>query len=156
MSDGLGNDELDDFTIEDQLDLLRSNALALALGTVSFLRSRGIAASEWASHLGMIFARGWDTDERWTPEEFLDATIVNLAAFGGETMQAEFGDEDATALIARFPDQERVAALELDQVDGDVLYELIAPIAHACGLEYRWQRQGEHVRLTIQAGAVAQ
>ena len=149
MSDGTENQELIDFTAEDQLELLRSNALAMALGTISFLRAQGIPATEWAAELGAIFARGWDTDDPWNPEDFLDATIVNLTAFGGEAVQAEFGDDEAFALIAHFPDHERIVSLGLDQVEGDVLFDLIAPIAAACGVEYAWQREGEHVRVTV-------
>jgi hypothetical protein len=149
MSDELDNDEILEFTTDDQLDLLQSNTLALALGTISFLRSQGIPATEWTNELGTIFARGWDTEETWTPEDFLDATIINLRAFGGEAIQAEFGDDEATALIARFPDVERCAALGLENVDGDILFEVITPIARACGLRYRWQRDGENVRVTV-------
>ena len=156
MSDGAAREDLIEFTIEDQLELLRSNALALALGTISFLRLQGIPATEWATELGAIYARGWDTDEPWTPEDFLDATIVNLTAFGGEAVQAEFGDDEAFALIADFPDYGRIESLGLDQVEGDVLFDLIAPIASACGLQYAWQREGEHVRVSVRTGTRAQ
>ena len=149
MTDESASDELLEFTDGEQLELLRSNTLALALGTISFLRSQGIPGSEWTSELGAIFARGWDTDGIWTPEDFLDATIINLTAFGGEAVQAEFGDDEATAVIAHFPDPERVAALELDRIDGDVLFDLITPIARACGIRYQWQRDGDHVHVTV-------
>lgn len=156
MSDELENDDNLEFTADDQLDLLQSNTLALALGTISFLRSQGIPATEWTNELGAIFARGWDTDDAWTPEDFMDATILNLTAFGGEAIQAEFGDDEATALIARFPEVERCAALGLEKVDGDILYEVITPIAQACGLRYRWQRDGENVRITVIRAGEAQ
>lgn len=63
-------DDLVEFTVEDQLELLRSNTLALAAGTISFLRTQGIPATEWTAYLGEIFARGWDTDEPWSAEDF--------------------------------------------------------------------------------------
>jgi hypothetical protein len=149
MSVDQENDDFLEFAAEDHLDLLQSNTLALALGTISFLRSQGIPATEWTNELGTIFARGWDTDEPWAPEDFMDATILNLTAFGGEAIQAEFGDDEATALISRFPDVERCAALGLENVDGDILFEVITPIARACGLRYRWQREGENVRIAV-------
>ena len=149
MADGQHENEELEFGAEEQLELLRSNTLAMAYGTIAFLQEQGVPATTWVEALGETFARGWDTEETWTPEEFLDATILNLAAFGGEAIQAEFSDDEATALIAYFPDPDRIAELGLDDVEGDLLYELITPIARACGVRYRWQRDGEHVRIRI-------
>lgn len=144
-------DEADglDYAPEDYLDLLRSNTLALALGTISFLRKRGIPASEWTNELGSAFARGWDTDQPWTPEEFLDATLVNLAAFGGEATQAEFAEDSATALIRNFPALERLEGMGLEHVNGDILFDLITPIAEACGVRWTWERAGDGVRVQV-------
>jgi hypothetical protein len=141
--------DLNQYTAEDYLDLLRSNVLAMAAGTMAFLRERAIPATDWAASLGEVFARAWDTDQTWSPEDFLDATIINLTAFGGEAIQAEFGEEEATALIADFPAIERVAGLALGDVEADLLYDLIGPIARACGLTYDWLRDGENVRITV-------
>lgn len=149
MSVDQSNDDQLDFTAETQLDLLQSNTLALAVGTIAFLRRQGIPASDWTRELGSFFAKGWDTDETWTAEDFMDATILNLTAFGGEAIQAEFGDDEATAVIAQFPDMDRIAGLGLDEFNGDVLFDLITPIADACGVQYRWQRDGEHVRISV-------
>jgi hypothetical protein len=143
------DEESFEFTAEDQLELLRSNTLAMALATVSFLRKQGIDARAWAAELGAVFARGWDTEEAWSPEEFLDATIVNLTTFGGEARQAEFSDDEATARIHSFPDPARIEGLGLDQVDGDILFDLIAPIAAACQLRWSWQREGDAVLVRV-------
>ena len=142
-------DDLVEFTVEDQLELLRSNTLALAAGTIAFLRSRAIPATEWTAYLGEVFARGWDTAETWSPEDFLESTIVSLGAFGGEAIQAEFGDDDASAVIARFPDLERLSGLGLDGVDVDLLFDLIGPIATACGIAYEWWRTGDQIRIEV-------
>jgi hypothetical protein len=155
VTDIRATDDLDDFGVEDQLDLLRSNTLALAVGTISFLRTQGIPATDWTAYLGSIFARGWDTDQPWSPEDFLDATILSLSAFGGEAVQAEFGDEDATARIAGFPDLERIEGLGLGEVDADIVFDLIGPIAHSCGVHYEWWRDGEHIRIQVRALAPA-
>jgi hypothetical protein len=155
VADGQHENEELEFGAEEQLELLRSNTLAMAYGTIAFLQGQGIPATAWVEELGEIFARGWDTEESWTPEDFLDATLLNLAAFGGEAIQAEFGDDEATALISDFPAPDRIAELGLDDVEGDLLYELITPIARACGVRYRWQRDGENVRIRIRPGAAS-
>ena len=147
-------DDLVEFTVEDQLELLRSNTLALAAGTISFLRTQGIPATEWTAYLGEIFARGWDTDEPWSAEDFLESTIVSLGAFGGEAVQAEYGDDDASAVIAGFPDLERIGGLGLEDIEADILFDLIGPIAAACGIAYAWWRTGDQIRIQVSPLAV--
>lgn len=150
-----GEQDLEEYSAEEQLELLRSNTLALQIGTMSFLASRGIDPKEWVAALGATFVLGWDTSEPWSPEEFLDATIVNLTTFGGESVQAEYGDDEATAAIEHWPDVERLEGMGLDDVDGDLLFGLIGPIAAACGLDWSWRREGRqvHVRVVPRAAA---
>ncbi len=160
MTEQTEHDEIDDqdemleFTPEDQLELLRANTLAMALATVSFLEKNGLSASDWANELGTVFARGWDTEETWTPEDFLDATIVNLTTFGGEAVQAEFADDFATAVIHHFPDLEILEGMGLEHVDGDIMFDLITPIATACGVSWTWERVEDAVQVrVVPAGA---
>ena len=150
-----GEQDLEEFSAEEQLELLRSNTIALQIGTMSFLKAKGIEPGEWVNALGGIFALGWDTSEPWSPEEFLDATIVNLTTFGGESVQAEYGDDEATAAIEHFPDVERLEGMGLDDVDGDLLFDMIGPIAVACGLSWSWRREGEQVRVRVVPGSAA-
>jgi hypothetical protein len=124
------------------------------LATVSFVRKNGLSSGDWAGELGTVFARGWDTSEPWTPEEFLDATIVNLTTFGGEATQAEFADDFATAQIHGFPDVARLEGMGLEGVDGDIMYDLITPIARACGVEWTWERAGDHVLVRVASAGV--
>ena len=149
LLDPAAADSPDGYTAEDYLDLLRSNVLALAAGTIAYLQSRGIAVGDWTRTLGEIFARGWDTAEPWSPDGFLEATVINLAAFGGEAIQSEYSDDESWALISGFPDRDRLAGLGLDKVEPDLLYDLIEPIAAACGVRYAWRREGDQVRITV-------
>jgi hypothetical protein len=130
---------------EDLLECLRGNSIAMFLATIRFLEARDIPAGEWIDALGAMYLHGWDLDQEWTPETFLEGVLFNLEAFGGEAVQAEFGDDNASAVIAHFPDPERVEYLGLDDVDGDVIYDVIEPIAAACGLDWTWRREGDRV-----------
>lgn len=148
MSDHQANgftDSDDEVSAEDLLDLLQSNTLAMLLATIRFLEERQIRAGEWVDELGATFVKGWDLSEEWTPEDLLQAVLVNLACFGGEAVQAEYADDQASAVIEQFPDPDRVADLGLDDVNGDVLFDLVRPIAAACGLDWSWRREGERV-----------
>jgi hypothetical protein len=144
QSNGFADSD-DEVSAEDLLDLLQSNTLAMSLATIRFLEERQIPVGEWVDALGAMFVKGWDLSEEWTPEDLLQAVLVNLASFGGEAVQAEYADDQATAVIERFPDSERVADLGLDNVNGDILLDLVRPIAAACGLDWSWRRDGERI-----------
>lgn len=139
------------YTPEDLLDLLRSNQLATVLGTISFLQEQGISVADWSTYLGGVFARGWDVNEVWSAEDFLDATIINLSVLGGEVSEAESAGDVATAVVAYLPDFDRVEGMGLEQINGDVIFDTIAPIAHACGLTWSWNRDGDIVRVRVAA-----
>jgi hypothetical protein len=152
MSDHQANgfaDSDDEVSAEDLLDLLQSNTLAMSLATIRFLEEHQIPVGEWVAELGATFVRGWDLSEEWTPEDLLQAVLINLASFGGEAVQAEYADDQATAVIEHFPDPDRTVDLGLDDVNGDVLLDLIRPIAAACGLDWSWRREGDRILAEI-------
>ena len=142
------DDELT-FTTEDELELLRGSSLAILLATIKFLKARGIDPADWAAALSQTFAKGWDTSEPWTPEEFLDAVLLNIGAFGGEATVAQYEEESARARVVTFPDHSRVEGMHLEKVEGDVLFDLFAAVAKACGLRWETKREGEAVWLTV-------
>lgn len=148
MSDGRldGYEDGDEEVLaEDLLECLRANSIAMFLTTIRFLDERQIPAGEWIDTLGATYVRGWDLDQEWTPETFLGDILFNLEAFGGEAVETEYSDDTARAVIDRFPDPERVEYLGLDDIDGDVIFDVIRPIAAACGLDWSWRRDGERV-----------
>lgn len=150
MAEGQQNgfeDSDDEVTAEDLLECLRSNAMALFLGTIRFLEARTILVGDWIDELGATFVLGWDLSVAWTPETFLQDILYNLAAFGGEAVQSEYGEDNASAVIEGFPNPERVEYLELNDVNGDVIFDLIRPIAAACGLDWSWRREGDRILL---------
>ena len=77
-----------EYTDAELLEQARGNAQALILGTISFLKARGVSPEDWAAALGETFSRGWGDPRPWDAGEFLDAMLTNLRAFG-----ANFGHE---------------------------------------------------------------
>ena len=123
------------------------------LATIRFLQERGVDLTDWTRSLSESFARGWDTQEPWAPEEFIDAVLLNLQAFGAESPMSEYTDTVARARITEFPDYERVAGMGLESVPGDVLFDLFGSVADACGLSWTWQREGEGVWIEAQTNS---
>jgi hypothetical protein len=138
--------EVDDelaFTTDDELELLRGSSLAIVVATIKFLGERNIPLGDWTTFLGSAFVGGWDTSEPWSPEEFIDAVLLNLGAFGAESTIAEYDDTSARARIENFPDLARLDGMGLENVRADVLFDLFAGVATACGLIWTWTRDGE-------------
>jgi hypothetical protein len=139
------------FTTDDELELLRGSSLAIILATIRFSQERGVDLREWTTSLSRAFAGGWDVSEPWSPEEFIDAVLLNLQAFGADSPMAEYEDDSARARITAFPDYDRVEGMGLGDVPGDVLFDLFSEVAAACGLRWSWQRDEEGVWIEARA-----
>jgi hypothetical protein len=146
--DGFEDGE-DEVSADDLLECLRGNSIAMFLATIRFLEARDIPTGEWIDALGAMYVHGWELDQEWTPETFLGDILYNLEAFGGEAVEAEYGDDNARAVIERFPDPERVEYLGLADIDGDAIYDVIRPIAAACGFDWSWRRDGDRVAVEV-------
>ena len=147
--------EVDDslaFTTDDELELLRGSSLAIILATIKFLQARGIDLSEWTTSLSIAFAGGWDVSEPWSAEEFIDAVLLNLQAFGAESPMAEYDDDSAKARITAFPDYERVEGMGLGDAPGDAVFDLFGEVAKAVGLTWSWQRDDDCVWIEARSG----
>ena len=134
---------------EDLLECLRANSIAMFLATIRFLEERQIPVGEWIATLGATYVNGWDLSQEWTPETFLEDILYNLEAFGGEAVETEYSDDTARAVIDRFPDPERVEYLGLEDIDGELIFDVIRPIAAACGFDWSWRRDGDRVVVEV-------
>ena len=148
--------EIDDslaFTTDDELELLRGSSLAIMLATIRFLQEKRIDLAEWTSALSREFAKGWDTSETWSADEFIDAVLLNLQAFGADAPVAEYEDESANARVELFPDYDRVDGMGLADVPGDVLFDLFGEVARVCGIQWSWRRDGDAVLIEARTGS---
>ena len=78
--------------------------------------------------------------------------MLNAVSVGGELRSFTGDDTSAKALIAGWPGDELLDALQLTQGDGDRLWNAFAPIMEHLGIRYGWQREGEAVRMTFEVG----
>jgi hypothetical protein len=140
------------FTTDDELELLRGSSLAIMLATIRFLQERGVDLGEWTTYLSKAFAGGWDVSEPWSAEEFIDAVLLNLQAFGADSPMAEYDDDSARARITAFPNYDRVEGMGLRTVPGDVLFDLFGEVARSCGLTWSWTRDEDGVWIEARAG----
>lgn len=138
-----------DFASEEIREAAQGNATGFALGTIAYLRQRGLPVEEWPALLGRVFAAWWDQ----LPQKDL-ATIARVAALQpvslGATVRSPSSDERrAEMVITAWPPQESLAAFGLSQADADVLWQTFEPIAQHLGLHFAMQRDGEDLRLTF-------
>jgi len=135
---------------EELLEQAQANAQALLLGTVAFLRDRGIDTHAWATALGASFGRGWGEPRPWDAAEFLDAMLTNYRALGAEVLVARLETERAEATLGPFPDPDLCALVGVAPAEADAFHGAPAAIAAPRGLAWRWVRDGEDVHLLVE------
>ena len=132
------------------LEQAQANAQALLLGTVAFLRDRGIDGGAWAAALGASFGRGWGEPRPWEAAEFLDAMLTNYRALGAEVLAVRLGADLAEATLGPFPDPDLCALVGVAPALADAFHDAPAAIAASRGLAWRWVRDGEDVHLLVE------
>ncbi|HZS86513.1 MAG TPA: hypothetical protein VFE42_03350 [Chloroflexota bacterium] len=138
-----------DFASEEIREAAQGNATGFALGTIAYLKQRGLPVEAWPALLGRVFSAWWDQ----LPQKDL-AMIARVAALQtvslGATVQSITADETrAEVVITAWPPQDSLAAFGLSQADADVVWQTFAPIALRLGLRFAMRRDGEDMRLTF-------
>ena len=136
-----------DFAPEEIREAAQGNATGFALGTIAYLRQRGLPVDEWPALLGRVFAAWWDQ----LPQKDL-ATLARVAALQtvslGATVRSLSSNETrAEVVITAWPPPESLAAFGLTQADADVVWQTFAPIAAQLVLRFALRREGEDMRL---------
>lgn len=138
-----------DDTTEELLEQSQANAQAILLATLAFLRSREISLASWAAAVGETLNRAWDEPEPWEAGEFLDAMLTNFRSLGATVVSADFGEDQATATLADFPDLDLCDVLGVEPAVAAHIYDLAAPIASARGLQWTWTHTGDQVQIAV-------
>jgi len=139
-----------EYEVAELLEQAQANAQALLLGTVGFLRDRGVDGGDWAAALGASFERGWGAPRPWEAAEFLDAMLTNYRALGAEVLAVRLGAELAEATLGPFPDPDLCALVGVSPAEADAFHDAPAAIAAPRGLSWRWVRDGEDVHLRVE------
>lgn len=142
---------VDDYTDEELLELSAFNVQALFLGTVQALGNIHGALDDWRSGIAEVFARGWDLNRTWRPEEILDALLTNYRSFGAEIIEVDLSTDPPTAVIAELPDLELAESLGLDPSQVSELFEIGSLIVQRLGGSLDWTIDEEtgDVRLSV-------
>jgi hypothetical protein len=143
-----------DDTPEELLEQAQANAQAIVLATLAFLQSLDIPLASWAAAVGETLSRAWDEPEPWEAGEFLDAMLTNFRSLGATVVSAEFGEDQATATLASFPDPDLCALLGVEPAVAAHIYDLAAPIASARGLHWIWTRAEDQVQITVRRASL--
>ena len=75
---------------------------------------------------------------------------LNAVSVGCELRSLSGDDTSAQVLLAGWPGEDLLSALQLAQDDGDRLWNAFEPIMDNLGIRYAWQREGEAVRMTFE------
>jgi hypothetical protein len=139
-----------EFTQEDLLSHARGNATAFVLTAFAHLKEQGQDQDEYVAFFGRWVAPGWEQMRGRGVAEVAREAVLNVVSVGA-TLRSFTGDDTrAEALVAGWPGDELLDALQLTQGDGDRLWSAFEPIMDNLGIRYGWQREGDAVKMTFE------
>ncbi len=108
-----------------------------------------IAVDEYVAFFGRWVAPGREQMRGRPVSDVAREAALNAVSVGCELLSFT-DDTSAQVLLAGWPGEELLSALQLAQDDGDRLWNAFAPIMDNLGIRYAWQREGEAVRMTFE------
>ena len=139
-----------EFTQEELFSHAQGNATAFVLTAFAHLKERGLDPDEYVAFFGRWVAPGWEEMRGRPVAEVAREAALNVVSVGGELRALSGDDTSAEALIAGWPGEDLLSALQLRQSDGDRLWSAFEPIMDNLGIRYAWQREDEAVRMTFE------
>ena len=138
------------FTQEDLLSHAQGNATAFVLTAIAYLKERGLDPDEYVAFFGRWVAPGWEEMRGRPVSDVAREAALNAVSVGCELRSLSGDDTSAQVLLAGWPGEDLLSALQLAQDDGDRLWNAFEPIMDNLGIRYAWQREGEAVRMTFE------
>ncbi len=138
------------FTQEELFSHAQGNATAFVLTACAFLKERGLDPEEYVAFFGRWVAPGWEQMRARPVADLAREAALNAVSVGGELRSLSGDDTSAEVLVAGWPGEELLSALQLTQGDADRLWNAFEPIMGNLGIRYAWQREGEAVRMTFE------
>ena len=137
------------FTDEEVLQHAQGNFNYFHLASIAFLKDQALSPAEYIAWMGDRVAVLWEVLREGGALATARMAALNWVSVGS-TLRSLSGDEaKAEAVVSGWPPADVLSFFELSQADGDTLCGLLEPIAAHLGLQYRWKREGDAVRMTF-------
>jgi hypothetical protein len=145
----MSEDERTAFTDDEILYWAQMNFTYLFLGTLAFLKNHSLSPEDYVNSLARQFAAGWEPLRSGGPAEVARAAALN-AVSTGSTLRSLSGDaEMGEAVVEGWPSAEALSFFGQTRSDAEVLWNIFEPIAAHLGLHYKWEREGDAIRMTF-------
>lgn len=131
---------LTDFSDEELLELSQMNAQALLMAGVLALGDDEATLQTWIEGVAEVMTRGWDTTQKWYPNQIMDALLTNYRTYGGWVIEADLQDARAAAIVADIPDLALAESLGATDREADVLFRIGEHIVTRLGGRMHWKR----------------
>ena len=138
------------FTQEELSSHAQGNATAFILTAIAYLKDRGLDPDEYVAFFGRWVAPGWEQMRGRPVSDVAREAALNAVSVGCELRSLSGDDTSAQVLLAGWPGEDLLSALQLAQDDGDRLWNAFEPIMDTLDIRYGWRREGEAVRMTFE------
>ncbi len=133
------------FSPEQLYEQAQGNATALVLGTVAFLKERGVDVGEWSADFGRRVAPGWEELRGQGAHGVMEIVALNFVSVGGSLQSLTGDDNQADAVFEGWPPQEMLDLFNLSQSAAEPFWESLRPIAQYLGFNCDLRRDGTRV-----------
>ena len=138
-----------EFTSEQLYEQAQGNATAFILSTISFCKEQHYPIEEWVTHVGNLFASGWESVKGQGAKAALEAAVLNFVSVGGSLRSFSGDDSKAEAILTDWPPSDLLEVFGLTIEDVDAFNDIFAPIATWLHLHYTWHREGNQLTITF-------
>ena len=138
-----------EFTTQEIAEHAQGNAAALILATIAYFNGQGGDAEAWMASVGKQFALAWETSKQLGARGAIDGIALNVVAFGGKLLHLEGNIAEAKATFTDWPIAEDLHYFGLTLADADTFWTIFQTIADHLNLQYKWQREGNNVTVTL-------
>ena len=136
-----------EFSPDEVRERAAQNLTGTVLGTIVFLRERGIPAEEWSRFLGRRFTDGWERLRGQGARAAIDQMALNFVSTGAR-IESLTGDEAQSEVVASgWPPREFLDLMGVSQEEAHAFMHAARPIADYLGLRADWQVEGDRVTL---------
>lgn len=134
------------FTPDQLCAQAQSNANALTLATIAYLKEHNLPVADWATAVGRQFAPGWTGAV--DPARAAWGMARNVASLGGQVIGQSGDDASAAITFTDFPPAEMLTVFGVAREEHDAVFGWItAGLMEELGLRVEWRREGEWLTL---------
>lgn len=140
------------YTDAELLEQCQLNAQALMLAVFSTLERDPATLGSVVDGIAATFARAWDTERKWEPNEVLDGLLTNYRSMGATVERYEPDVDAPNATLSGLPDAVLAQDLQVPSTGFRPMLAVSERLAGHLGCELEWSHDAPAGVIRLQVG----